>query len=214
MTGEDILSLFIKPAGDAEWGDNLLIDVLEYGQTFRYALPYKLSEQSVYDILLSNEVNNFVKYNICVIENRVINFTDIAMKTMRMTTEARSATLGIKASGFVIIDWGDGHETVKMMKNELVVFTHSYESSGIHTITINGDITYLDSSGNGLKSFCAENNSLLRSLNLRNNKLSNLDLTENTALYHVDVSTNNLVIEELDYLFLHYIVIIYNQTIK
>jgi hypothetical protein len=206
-TGGSISTVRVRPSGTSYWGDNLIIKELEDSYSINITLPYPLSEQSLYDIQLSNleSENTFTKLEIDITLTTTIVFDendlDNAMRNITMTTEAMSVTLRIGGSGFVVIDWGDGREVIKMMDFDFIDFGHTYENSGAYKIVIHGDVTYLDGSRNRLIGFDAENNSLLSTLNLKNNKLTNLYLTENTALYEVDVSANRFTTDGLNNLF-------------
>ena len=77
-TGHQIFFIFVSPADDEFWGDDLLgkEDTLESNQTFTYQLPQPLNMVSVYDIMLiDEEENSYIKTAITLTNNARIVFT-------------------------------------------------------------------------------------------------------------------------------------------
>ena len=76
-TGCDIYYLYISPADEEGWGDDLLgDDILEDGKTFVYRLPNHLSNVSVYDILAEDEnEDSYFKWDMKLVNNARIVFT-------------------------------------------------------------------------------------------------------------------------------------------
>ena len=93
------------------------------------------------------------------------------------------------------IDWGDA-ETTTIKPGQAsfrYLFSHSYYSVFVHTITIKGSsITGLWSNGNQLTSLDVSANTLLTNLRCSNNQLTTLGVSANTALQHLYCGNNQL----------------------
>lgn len=82
----------------------------------------------------------------------------------------------------------DGSEDISVL--------NSYQdyslATGLKTITVYGDITYLASASNELTTIDVSRNPYLTTLNAPLNKLTSLDVSQNSALTHLDCSSNNI----------------------
>ncbi len=82
----------------------------------------------------------------------------------------------------------DGSEDISVL--------NSYQdyslATGLKTITVYGDITYLASASNELTTIDVSRNPYLTTLNVPLNKLTSLDVSQNSALTHLDCSSNNI----------------------
>jgi hypothetical protein len=80
--------------------------------------------------------------------------------------------------------------------SEDITLFNSYQDysvqSGLKTISIYGDITYLAGASNDLTGIDISRNPYLTTLNVPLNKLSALDVSKNSALTHLDLSSNNI----------------------
>lgn len=80
--------------------------------------------------------------------------------------------------------------------SEDITLFNSYQDysvqSGLKTISIYGDITYLAGASNGLTEIDISRNPYLTTLNAPLNKLTALDVSQNSALTHLDCSSNNI----------------------
>jgi hypothetical protein len=80
--------------------------------------------------------------------------------------------------------------------SEDITLFNSYQDysvqSGLKTISIYGDITYLAGASNDLTGIDISRNPYLTTLNVPLNKLSALDVSKNNALTHLDFSDNNI----------------------
>lgn len=80
--------------------------------------------------------------------------------------------------------------------SEDITLFNSYQDysvqSGLKTISIYGDITYLAGASNGLTEIDISRNPYLTTLNVPLNKLNVLDVSKNSALTHLDLSSNNI----------------------
>ena len=92
--------------------------------------------------------------------------------------------LSIKADGDIIIK-GVKNTPLPDGKSHRCILTSQ-------TVTILGDVTELDCSGNKLTSLDLSKNTALTTLNCSNNQLSNLDLSENRALKRLNCVSNQL----------------------
>ena len=102
-----------------------------------------------------------------------------------MITTSGSVSLKLLPLGDITIEWGDGN-TSKGSRNQGVIdFIHVYENGIQHTITILGNVSYLDSSNNGFTTILTSNNNALTLLNVSLNDLSTTALND---LFH---SLNN-----------------------
>lgn len=63
-------------------------------------------------------------------------------------------------------------------------------ASGLKTVSVYGDITYLASASNDLIAIDVSRNPYLTTLNVPLNKLTELDVSKNSALTHLDCSNN------------------------
>ncbi len=80
--------------------------------------------------------------------------------------------------------------------SEDITLFNSYQDysvqSGLKTISIYGDITYLAGASNGLTEIDISRNPYLTTLNVPLNKINVLDVSKNSALTHLDLSSNNI----------------------
>lgn len=80
--------------------------------------------------------------------------------------------------------------------SEDITLFNSYQDysvqSGLKTISIYGDITYLAGASNDLTGIDISRNPYLTTLNVPLNKLNVLDVSKNSALTHLDLSSNNI----------------------
>ena len=89
---------------------------------------------------------------------------------------------------------GDG-ERAQDGTEDIKVF-NSYQAyrvtSGLESVSLYGDITYLGSASNELTAIDISENPYLTTLNVPLNKLSVLEVSKNSALTHLDLSGNNI----------------------
>jgi hypothetical protein len=76
-TGFTIYYIFVSPASDEEWGEELLgEDFLEKDESFDAVLPLPLNQVSVYDIrLVDEDGDRYYKWGLTVTNNAWIVFT-------------------------------------------------------------------------------------------------------------------------------------------
>jgi hypothetical protein len=76
-TGYTIYMLYVSPADEEEWGDDILgDDILENGSTFTVQLDSPLSQVSVYDFGAEDEDGDvYIKWDLTVTNNARIVFT-------------------------------------------------------------------------------------------------------------------------------------------
>ena len=77
-TGHSIYFIFISPADNEFWGNDILADdeILENGQTLVFELTRPLNQVNVYDILLiDDEDYDYIKMGITITNNARIVFT-------------------------------------------------------------------------------------------------------------------------------------------
>jgi len=83
----------------------------------------------------------------------------------------------------------DGSEDVKLFN----VYQEYALPTGINSVSVYGDITYLGAALNKLSKIDVSGNPFLTTLNVPMNQLTAIDLYSNTALLKIDVSGNNIV---------------------
>ena len=110
------------------------------------------------------------------------------------TAKSGEVRLGIGGSGEMIIDWGDGTSLEQYTLSNSRPYTHTYSIASSRIISIYGEnITYLDCSGNQLTNLDVSNNTALTYLNCEDNQLINLDVSKNTALTGLSCNNNPLI---------------------
>ena len=82
----------------------------------------------------------------------------------------------------------DGTEDISKLNS----YQDYYLAPGLKTVSVYGDITYLASASNELTTIDVSRNPHLTTLNAPLNKLTELDVTQNGALEHIDCSGNNI----------------------
>jgi cell wall-associated NlpC family hydrolase len=93
-TGLTIHSIYISPANSDSWGKDILRGGTLQKSSYIYELPYLLSRESVYDIMLkNNEGMQFSKWNVKVSDNMQVVFTqdDLAKVEVPPSAAAPSA---------------------------------------------------------------------------------------------------------------------------
>jgi len=116
-------------------------------------------------------------------------------KVMTMTTSVSGdVKILLAGTGSVTIDWGDGSaKDTKELANVNTEFIHNYSVSNTRTIRIYGDnITGLNCRNNQLTSLDVSNNTALKNINCVLNQLTSLDVSKNIALTELDCVTNPL----------------------
>jgi len=119
--------------------------------------------------------------------------TGSAPANIVMVTDTAQVNMRFAGSGKVNIDWGDGSkpETYSVFKN--YTYNHAYSDTSEHTIRIYGEnITGLTCRGNRLTRLDVSNNTVLTSLYCSDNQLTALNVNNNTALRYLDCSGNQL----------------------
>jgi len=112
---------------------------------------------------------------------------------IKMTLEKDKLWFELGGSGTATVDWGDGSEKVTRTLNSNPRFEHSYPSSTIRTILINGDnITGLDCFDYQLTGLDVSKNTELKRLVVAQNQLTSLDVSKNTVLECLVVFRNQL----------------------
>ena len=118
------------------------------------------------------------------------SYSGVGEGVVTMTTsKAVGETVGLRivANGDVVIE-GVSESPLLGNRNDYTLTSQ--------TITIRGDVTELDCSGNQLTSLDVSGCTSLTNLNCNNNQLSSLDLLQNSTLTELDCSRNKL--ENLD----------------
>ncbi len=89
----------------------------------------------------------------------------------------------------------DGTEDVKVFN----AYTEYALATGVKSVVIHGDITYLAAASNKLTAVNVSTNPHLATLNVLLNNLTTLDLSKNSALVRLDCSGNNLASLDVSY---------------
>ncbi|MDL2302944.1 hypothetical protein LJC28_00975 [Dysgonomonas sp. OttesenSCG-928-D17] len=117
------------------------------------------------------------------------------------TNKLGEVTIYMAGSNTVTIDWGDGTEnekqTLSAYRNEGFISSHKYNHSYFnklpHTITIRGqNITHLSCENNQLTNLDVSNNTALTFLLCSYNELRNLNISNNVALVTLYCNHNQL----------------------
>ena len=114
-----------------------------------------------------------------------------------MTTNDNEVNIELMGSGTVIFDWGDGSEkeTTELVYDDEGVFWNSrkYSNTSFRTITITGEnITGLNCSYQKLTKLDVSQNTALTKLNCEGNQLTELNVSQNTALTYLSCHDNPL----------------------
>ena len=112
-------------------------------------------------------------------------------------TQKSDVTISIGGSGSISIDWGDKTEIESYFLYEShystsKILSHSYNSSSQKTITITGNITYLECVNQEIIKLDVSNNPVLKELHCGYNQLKNLDVSRNTELIDLGCYMNLL----------------------
>ena len=130
---------------------------------------------------------------------------DFCNKECTITMVTNQSEVEFYINGFgkkeVIIDWGDGSENEMITLHNSLPHTfvkHYYSESQIYTVKIISEntITYFDCSDNLLTDLDVSENTALTGLVCYNNQLTILNVSNNTALTQLYCSYNQL--ENLD----------------
>ena len=115
---------------------------------------------------------------------------------IRMTTETGDEIeFFLFGSGVATVDWGDGSEKEMLTLNEEgIEFHHTYaDDAQIHSIHINGNhIIALRCDRCELTNLDVSKNTKLTHLDCSYNQLTHLDVSKNTVLAYLDCSYNQL----------------------
>jgi len=157
------------------------------------------------------------------------DFVGVGEGVITMTTSSLYVEIAIGPINNIVIDWGDGAKSTMSANptwHNLIQFKHTYENDLPRTITIFGDITYLQSfDGNltnldisrnplleGLVIYAPitdlylDNNTVLQFLLIYDNQLIDLDISNNTMLHSIFLRgtqltnldlRNNIMLESL-----------------
>jgi len=117
-----------------------------------------------------------------------------------MTTKARELSFVVSGVGDIVIHWGDSKvsnmndapSVTDDMGNVYFTFSHVYSGSAVHNIAINGNVTWLDCSGNQLTALDVSRSMTLTDLRCAGNQLTALDVNRNIALIYLAVMDNQL----------------------
>lgn len=94
------------------------------------------------------------------------------------------------SSGTYTVDWGDGeYNTYTLSTSEGV--QHNYASTGDYVVKIKGEMEIFVSVASNIAEADLSGNRKLTSIDLKNNKLSNLNLNYNPNLKILDISNND-----------------------
>jgi hypothetical protein len=133
----------------------------------------------------------------------------IGQMTVTVTTSVDSFIVNFEllGTGEATINWGDGkiHQTITLSDGDTQIIgpsgvhlnvpidcKHIYSDSSTSTITITGNVTCLNCSGNQLTSLDVSKNPALELLNCFKNQLTNLDVSNSITLKALDCSGNQL----------------------
>lgn len=131
----------------------------------------------------------------CAVPASYSGSSNLVSASAHITMVACTTQVNIKLSGSdtVSIDWGDGSEPEARIISNNTLCKHIYSDASAHTIRIYGEnITYLDCYNNRIVNLDVSNNTALESLNCHYNKLTALDVSNNTALTFLACGSNQL----------------------
>ena len=123
---------------------------------------------------------------------------------MNMTTNSDNVEIYMAGSGIITIDWGDGSESkihsLKDYERRFPYFSeyeysHRYSDTSFHKIIIiGGNITHLDCRyhQNKINELNVSDNTALIKLNCSRNQLKKLDISNNSKLKHLECGNNHL----------------------
>jgi len=92
----------------------------------------------------------------------------------------------------ITVNWGDGTTPTTVTINEMESFFHTYAVANSYSVTITGDVTYLEASYCFITSLDISKNMALTMLSCIENSISVLNLSKNTALLYLDCSGNSI----------------------
>ena len=104
----------------------------------------------------------------------------IPQSIIMKTAITGNVSIGLKGEN-IAVNWGDGKAEIIGNLDVMTDFPHNYTISTERTITITGVIYEL--SCNGME---------LKSLDCKNNSLSNLDVSDNPEIVRIECNNNNL----------------------
>jgi len=178
-------------------GEEAVFVINAGGNTFRYPLTrtyaahtcytfgFRLNFPEIVAVLLSS---NILPRD----EEEPENF-EVNTKQMTMTTAKEGeVTLYLEGTGTWSINWGDGTPSQTYTTSVPLSLPHTYTDATARTITITGDVTYLNCSEQQITALDVSKNTALTELGCDNNQLSSLDMSKNTALTDLRCDNNQL----------------------
>jgi len=115
---------------------------------------------------------------------------------MTMTTTSNTVNISVSGLGAVIIDFGDGTIKNGILSDDNTdinnLYSHNYSGTDAHTITITGEITIFYCRDNQLTNLDVSNNTALKFLFCNNNQLTSLYVSQNIALAGLICHNNQL----------------------
>ena len=100
----------------------------------------------------------------------------------------------VKGAGKMTIKWGDETAVEKhVISDTATYFRHSYKKSASYTISITGNISFLNCGANQITLLDVSKHPNMSSLDCSNNRLTNLDISKNTSLRYLNCSGNDLI---------------------
>jgi len=110
-----------------------------------------------------------------------------------MTTANNVLSLSMSGVDEFMIDYGDGVTEIRtFVEQEWLDINHEYSTGTLHTITIHGEVAGLECGWNKLTSIDLSENSGVESLFCSDNQLTNLDIGHLTNLGNLSCSNNQL----------------------
>jgi len=104
------------------------------------------------------------------------------MATMTLKTANAAVSIILRGSGTASIAWGDGKNNSITLSKSDETCTHNYTASTARTITITGNVTYMECAMNRLTDLDVSGNTLLEYLNCSTNQLTSLNVSGLTKL--------------------------------
>ncbi len=124
-----------------------------------------------------------------------------------MTTKATKVSFTVAGKGEITIDWGDGKisNLNNAIESEMIpgwfVFAHEYSGTTAHSIVITGNVTTLYCRNNQLTALDVSRNTALTDLNCDWNQIKSLNVSKNTTLWALSCAGNQLTTSALNDLF-------------
>ena len=175
------------------------------GKTCKYehSANYESNSQYIYNFIIDHQSQAVTLDKTgTALRNVSVHDTDtdemeLSFMTMK-TAKAGEVKFGMKGTGMMLIDWGDGTRENHSMSGKEKLYSHVYSGAANRTISIYGEkIDYFDcgkiyDNENQLTDLDVSGNVALTYLRTVHNKLTSMDLTRNTALARL-LCENNLI---------------------